>query len=121
MDSSKTNVFEINPTKISNIVILDTYTPLEFSNLLYNLENNIIEPIQLTLPCGMRNGSDNIDQLQSVCGSNTFKSNEYKINIKNINIQDLKILDGLVDNLDYLNNVTPVTSNLDSVEFNNYK
>ena len=47
-----------------------------------------IDPIYITLPCGMRNSTDTIEYLQSVCNNQSYKSNFVNIFIKNIELED---------------------------------
>lgn len=47
-----------------------------------------IDPITITLPCGMRNSTDTVEYLQSVCNNQAYKSNFVNIFIKNIELED---------------------------------
>jgi hypothetical protein len=53
-----------------------------------------IDQISITLPCGMRNSTDTVEYLQSVCNNQTYKSNFVNVFIKNIELQDSD-MDGL--------------------------
>jgi hypothetical protein len=47
-----------------------------------------IDPITITLPCGMRNSTDTVEYLQSVCSNQAYKSNFVNIFIKNVELED---------------------------------
>lgn len=47
-----------------------------------------IDPLFITLPCGMRNSTDTVEYLQSVCNNQAYKSNYVNIFIKNIELED---------------------------------
>jgi len=53
-----------------------------------------IDPITITLPCGMRNSTDTIEYLQSVCSDQAYKSNFVNIFVKNVELEDSD-MDGL--------------------------
>jgi hypothetical protein len=53
-----------------------------------------IDPITITLPCGMRNSTDTVEYLQSVCNNQAYKSNFVNIFIKNVELEDSD-MDGL--------------------------
>lgn len=78
-----------------------------------------IDDIFITLPCGMRNSSDDIQYLQSVCGNNAFKSNKYNIIIKNVDVDD--DLKGGISEYVSVNTRTPTTSKVNKIEFKSFK
>ena len=49
---------------------------------------SVIDPITVTLPCGMRNSTDTVEYLQSVCNNQAYKSNFVNIFIKNVELED---------------------------------
>jgi len=81
-----------------------------------------IDDIYITLPCGMRNGIDNIEYLQNACGAAMFKSNSINISVKNLNITTDTIISSLSSNL--MANVQqylPVNTNIHNLQFENYR
>lgn len=79
----------------------------------------VINDITITLPCGMRNSSDNLKYLQVVCSNNAFKSNKYNIIMKNIDVKD-DIKDSL-ENFISTTLQTPATSNINTITFETFK
>ena len=53
---------------------------------IYTRNINSIDDIYISLPCGMRNYSDNIDTLNTLGANLKSKSNVVDINIDNLNI-----------------------------------
>ena len=81
-----------------------------------------IDNLFVTLPCGMRNGSDNIEFLQTACGSSTFKSNNINVLVKNLNIDNENILDGIKDTITTsIKPFLPVNSKINNITFQNFK
>jgi hypothetical protein len=86
------------------------------------LQKGNIDDITITLPCGMRNGSDNIEYLQNICESSAFKSNNINILVKNLNIDNESILDGVKQSiLTTIEDFIPVNSQIKDITFINYK
>ena len=108
---------------ISNTFINDYYID---SNLAFVIPlmngTQKIDTIYITLPCGMRNSTDNIEYLQSVCGSSVFKSNNVNINVKNLGIYDESILNKLKTSI--INGIaSKLPSNIEiaNINFENYR
>ena len=81
-----------------------------------------IDDIYITLPCGMRNGFDNIEYLQSACGASMFKSNSVNISVKNLNITTDTIISSLSSNLMVnVQQYLPVNTNIHNLQFENYR
>ena len=83
---------------------------------------NDIQDITISLPCGMRNLSDTITTVNSIGTNLKHRSNLVDINIKNLNIQDASITEEVKTMI--LNNITsslPETTNINEVNFINYK
>jgi hypothetical protein len=121
-NSIKTNAFLVSD-QISNIQVSSEYTSpdIAFSLAVANFNLNI-DDIVITLPCGMRNSSDNIDLLQSICGSSMFKSNNVNILIKNLNISNDSVLNGLKDSISTnITNYIPANTNIKNIQFINFK
>lgn len=81
-----------------------------------------INDITISLPCGMRNNSDNINILHSICGNAASKSNLINIRVKNMNIQNSEVLESLKDQIiNNIQNELPVSTQINNVTFENYK
>jgi hypothetical protein len=78
-----------NQDILSKIRISDKYTPenLMFITPILDKETNI-DDIYITLPCGMRNSTDTIEYLQSICSNQAYKSNYINVFIKNIDLEE---------------------------------
>lgn len=60
---------------------------LAFITPMFDGESKI-DPISITLPCSMRNSTDTVEYLQSVCNNQAYKSNFVNIFIKNVELED---------------------------------
>lgn len=100
----------------------DVYSNDLITALFLYLQQTDIQNITITIPCGMRNSTDNIAVLNSVCGSQQSKSNAVNIKIKNSNISDDSILESLkAEILLHSDNILPATTTINSITFENYK
>lgn len=52
------------------------------------LSDNNVDSFYISLPCGLRNNTDNISRINSLRGSTQSKSNAFNINVSNLNISD---------------------------------
>jgi hypothetical protein len=112
----KENIF--NSLVIDNLFLDSSYQDSELIYLVNNI--NKVDDITITLPCGMRNGTDSINLLQSL------KPKVAKTNLFNIHIKNIDIDSNVSDNLDkYLTanlaEKLPVNTEINKVYFNNYK
>ena len=81
-----------------------------------------IDDIYISLPCGMRNYTDNIDTLNTLGANLKSKSNVVDINIDNLNITDLNILNQVKDNLlAGIQKSLPATTVINKINFKNFK
>lgn len=81
-----------------------------------------IDDLYITLPGGMRNGSDNIELLHSTCGPSKFKSNNINVFVKNLDIDNQNILDGIKNTITAsLKPFIPANSKINSITFQNFK
>jgi|TARA_R110002020_G_scaffold137052_4_gene305732 hypothetical protein len=110
------------------IAIDNVYLSLEPLNeneqLAFLLRSNLndIQDITISLPCGMRNLTDNINLVNSINTNLKHKSNVVDINIKNLNITNESIQDEVKNIvLTNINNAIPKTTNINDVKFINYK
>lgn len=122
IDNKKIDLLQYK-NEIYNTIISDKYTPeeLAFALSIVNSKDKI-DTIYITLPQGMRNGFDNIQYLQNVCESSTFKSNSVNIVVKNTNIDNFNVLKAIQDNI--LNNIKgfmPSNTRINNITFVNYK
>lgn len=122
-DLSKFDILDTECPYISNTFINDYYIDPSLTFIIPLTNGAIkIDDIYITLPCGMRNSLDNLQYLQSVCGSSLFKSNDINIRIKNLNLADPTITSGLSASVS--NNISPnMPSNtrINTITFENFK
>jgi hypothetical protein len=118
----KINVF-LEKNYISNLEITPEYTDPDIAfSLDVGSSSSEINDLVITLPCGMRNSLDNIQILNSICGSSTFKSNNVNIYIKNLSISNNDILNDLKQSLkSNIEPYIPSNTNINNVEFLNFK
>lgn len=122
-DNDKTNLLLYTGNNISDKFISDQYYD---KNLAFSISINkgkfIIDELYVTLPCGMRNGTDNIDLLHTICGNTASKSNKINIHVKNLNINNDIIHSGLNTILrDQLSKIIPIVNDIDINTNINYK
>ena len=110
------------------IAIDNLYLSLEPLNenerlaFLFSSSLNNIQDITISLPCGQRNLTDNIQLVNSINTNLKHKSNAVDINIKNLNITDSSIRDEIKNTLlTNIKNTIPKTTNINEVKFINYK
>ena len=122
-NNQKTRLSDAAYSKIYNVIVSDSYIPAELISIIFLLYYNTIpKDIHITLPCGMRNSTDTVELLNSVCGASTFKSDFIDIDINNLNISDKNILDGLTHVIkDNIYKVLPANTNINSINYKNYK
>ena len=112
------DIFKIPQSKIQNFQLLNSYSEPELAFILPILNGvTEINNIYITLPCGMRNSSDNIELLQSACNNQTYKSNAANIYLKNININDdvkKKVENKIIKNIERF---VPITTELNTINF----
>ena len=83
---------------------------------------NKIDDLYISLPCGMRNYSDNIDTLNTLGANLKSKSNVVDINIDNLNITNLDILNQVKNNLlTGIQKSLPATTVINKINFKNFK
>ena len=74
---------------LSKIGITAEYTSENLAFITPMLDGeSVIDPISITLPCGMRNSTDTMEYLQSVCNNQAYKSNFVNLFIKNVELED---------------------------------
>lgn len=111
------------PVNISNVILINSYVEDSFAFYLQLSNGKIdIQNIQISLPCGMRNSTDKIDILNSVCGSSIFKSGKFDVIVKNVETESADIIDIIRDTITSgVVNETPPTSELNNINFENFK
>jgi hypothetical protein len=81
-----------------------------------------IDPIIITLPCGMKNGTDSIHLMHNICGNVSSKSNKLNLFVKNLNITDTTIQSGLQNELETkILDILPVSTDFDIDTTLNFK
>jgi hypothetical protein len=105
------------------VFVSNQFAPSELASVLLLLNKaTIVDDITISLPCGMRNSTDSIGLLNSVCGVSTFKSTYININVKNTNIEKETILNDLSQHLrDNIEDSLPANITINNIEFNDYK
>lgn len=84
---------------LSKMKITAEYTSENLAFIIPILDSEFnIDDIYITLPCGMRNSTDTVEYLQSVCKNQSYKSNHVNLYVKNIEIKN-DDLDGLKDHI----------------------
>lgn len=122
IDGDKHNLLYDNIPNITNVFVNDFYVTPESSFVASILGGEEIDDLYITLPCGMRNSSDEIEYLNSVCSASVFKSNNINIKIKNVDITNSTILGGLSSSI--VNNLTqtlPPNININKIDFENFR
>tara|TARA_R100000030_G_scaffold61892_2_gene46813 strand:+ start:478 stop:2796 length:2319 start_codon:yes stop_codon:yes gene_type:complete len=80
-----------------------------------------IDDLVVSLPCGMKNYTDNIEVLNTLANNLKSKSNVVDININNLNIDNLEILEGVKNNLlTVIEKDLPATTVINKLNFKNY-
>ena len=123
IDSIKTNLLSPTITQLDNVFISDYYIEKDLAFTIPLLNGSIkIDDLTITLPCGMRNSSDIVESLQSVCGAAAFKSNNVNLYIKNLNIENESVLKGIKDSItSNVPSILPANNQINTIEFKNYK
>jgi hypothetical protein len=122
-NDTKRNLLLNDISDIRNVFISDYYVNKDLAFTIPLLDGSIkIDSISISLPCGMRNSSDNITSLQTVCNAESFKSNNINIYVKNLNITNKSILKGVKDSITtILPEILPVNSKISTIDFPNFK
>ena len=108
---------------IDNLYLsLEPLTENERLAFLFSSNLNNIQDITISLPCGQRNLTDNIQLVNSINTNLKHKSNEVDINIKNLNITDSNIRNEVKNIvLTNIRNSIPKTTNINEIKFIDYK
>jgi hypothetical protein len=122
-DGNEYDILVYSGNAVSNIFLIAESVA---SNLAFTvpfaLGFGTVNDIFISLPCGMRNSTDNIAILNSICDSTTFKSNNFNIHLKNLNINTDSILDNLKSTIRAsLEDNLPVNSVINDIKIENYK
>lgn len=118
---NKKDILSYSSINIFDVILIKDYIDEDFAFYLQLSKNKFnIQDIQISLPCGMRNSTDKIDILNSVCSSSIFKSGTYDIKVKNLNTNNQDVLN-TIETIIRTKDNTPLTSNLNTVEFLNFK
>lgn len=120
---NKINLLSYSGSNISDKFIADRFYS---KDLVYSISISKgkynINTIYITLPCGMRNGSDNIKLVHTVCGNTSSKSNTSNIFLKNIDIENEEILNNLENELkSKIETVIPVSNDVNIIINKKYK
>jgi len=106
-----------------NDIMLSLKPISEQDELLITFSRNIlkVDDLIISLPCGMRNFTDNISVLNTLATNLKSKSNVVDININNLNITDDSILEDVKNNLlAAIVKELPATTVINKLNFKNY-
>ncbi len=99
--------------------VLLTTSPLtqdELNVLVIRDSLNTVDEFTIALPCGMRNSTDRIVQLNSITTNQMSKSNSVNLNISNIGITDENILNEIKTSLqNNISDLVPVNTNVNQI------
>lgn len=122
----KENILTYNSLGHNNIydayVSADYFTNADLLELIFVRSNFSLEPLTISIPSGMRNDTDNISLLNSICFNQRSKSNAININVKNIGDVSDDIKDSIKNNI--INELTewlPVNTSINKFSFTNFK
>jgi hypothetical protein len=104
--------------KIKNLNIYREYFEPELMAIQPILNGKkIIDKIFVTLPCGMRNSSDNVEYLQSICTNQSYKSNNFNVIVSDINFgEDIKREINQIIERD-INKITPINTQINKIYY----
>ena len=107
---------------ITDIFLSTSPLPIEDEIItIFSRNRQKVDDLYISLPCGMRNFTDNINYLNTLGANLKSKSNVVDINIDNLNISDVNILNDVKNNLliDIERNL-PATSIINKINFKNF-
>ena len=117
------NITLNTPEGFDNVILKNTYIPLDATAIYPILYGNVkVDSLYLTLPSGTRNSSDNIELIQQICSSSTFKTNNINIVLKNL----YDVTPDMKNNIEqHIRNdapsFLPSTTIINTITFENYK
>ena len=113
---------QLPSAKISNFTIFNNFIDINTMRIKPISDGyKEIEDIYITLPCGSRNGEDNLDQL-AISNTNSFKSSNINVYIKNMGINNDDIVESLESEINNrYQDFFPVNSNVINTKIKNYK
>jgi hypothetical protein len=116
------NILNLNTKSINTVIISDNFIPSTTMRLKPITDGKAkIDDIHITLPCGSRNGEDNIDQL-AITNSNAFKSSNINLHIKNMDINNNEIITNLDKELEKrFSDFYPMNSKVINIKRKTYK
>ena len=101
----------------SNRLTPEAVDQLTLSRLRFNIDD-----ITISIPCGMRNSTDRVKLLNSICFNQRSKSNSINVNVKNLGITDPVVLEDIKSNiLIGLNEWIPVNTSINNFNFIDFK
>jgi hypothetical protein len=108
---------------IDNLYLsLEPLTENQLLAFLFSSNLNKVQDITISLPCGQRNLTDNIQLVNSINTNLKHKSNVVDINVKNLNISDKNIQDEVKDIvLTNIRNSIPKSTSINEIKFTDYK
>ena len=114
--------------QLNQPLIFDVYLAFEGYNadtllgISLSFNKQAIPDLVISVPCGMRNKTDTIRSLNSVCNNYKSKSSHVNINVKNISITNEALLSEIKSNIiSNLRGYLPVNTLINNFNFINYK
>ena len=122
-DDKPINITLYTPDGSDNIVLKNTYIPLDATAIYPILNGNTkVDALYLTLPSGTRNSTDNVESIQQICSNSTFKTNSINIVLKNLYNATPDMKNNIEQHMrNDASSFLPSTTIINTVTFENYK
>lgn len=117
-------IYNEQETKLINDIYLvfESYSSDILYGISLNYTNQTMPDLIISIPCGMRNKTDTIQFLNSICNNTRSKTSRININIKNLHISSDTLQEEIKNNvLANIMDVLPVNTAINSVNFVDYK
>jgi len=114
---------QVNQTTVFDIYLsFEGYDSDELLGISLSFNKLVIPDLIISIPCGMRNKTDAIRSLNSVCNNYKSKTSRVDINVKNIGITNEELLSEIKSNIiANLEGYLPVNTLINNFNFINYK
>lgn len=103
-------------------LVFESYNADMLYGISLNYTNQKIPDLIISLPCGMRNKTDTIQFINSICNNTKSKTSRININIKNLHIDSETLQTEIKNNvLSNVSGILPVNTAINSINFIDYK
>lgn len=118
---NETSIFEATGS-FDNFKIGNKFLEKDMAFLLPYLDRTqVIQPIYVTLPCGMRNSLDDIKFINNICEISSYKSNDIVISLDNLGISSTALIESIKNYItDIVFQNIPANVNLKEIKTVNY-